>query len=222
MAKTDEGEFEFILGNKQLITVFLLVVVLLAIFFSAGYIMGRNSATPTTEAARSEKSVAVESPPAESQPATSNPAATPPSEPVANPADTISPPTGPEAKHAEPPAPSTAKPAPVSPAKPKPSAVGPAASPAPSPVSRAATGPASVTGQPAAGIYWQVVATARPDAEIIAEALTKKGFHAQVAAGPREGIFRVLVGPFKDSATQAQTRTGLEAAGFKNPIRREY
>ena len=42
--------------------------------------------------------------------------------------------------------------------------------------------------------------------------------HAIVAPAPKEGIFRVLVGPLKDSATQAQTRTDLEAAGFKNPI----
>ena len=66
------------------------------------------------------------------------------------------------------------------------------------------------------------MATARPDAEIIAEALTKKGFHAQVVPGPRPEVFRVLVGPLKDSATQAQTRTSLEAAGFKNPIARKY
>jgi cell division protein FtsN len=66
------------------------------------------------------------------------------------------------------------------------------------------------------------VATARPDAEIVAEALGKKGMHAIVAPAPKEGIFRVLVGPLKDSATQAQTRTDLEAAGFKNPIVRKY
>ena len=72
------------------------------------------------------------------------------------------------------------------------------------------------------GEYWQVVATARPDAEIIAEALTKKGFHAVVAPAPKEGVYRVLVGPLKDAPAQAQTRTDLEAAGFKNPLMRKY
>ena len=68
-----------------------------------------------------------------------------------------------------------------------------------------------------------MVATARPDAEIIAEALGKKGFHVVLAAIPgKDGIFRVLVGPLPDAATQAQTRTGLESAGFKNPIMRKY
>ena len=66
-----------------------------------------------------------------------------------------------------------------------------------------------------------MVATARPDAEIIAETLSKNGFHAILAPAPKEGIFRVLVGPLADAPTQAQTRTSLEAAGFKNPIMRK-
>jgi cell division protein FtsN len=79
-----------------------------------------------------------------------------------------------------------------------------------------------VGGQVAGGQYWQVVATSRPDAEIIAEALAKKGFHAVLAPAPKDGVFRVMVGPLGDSAAQAQTRTNLEAAGFKNPILRKY
>jgi hypothetical protein len=43
-----------------------------------------------------------------------------------------------------------------------------------------------------------------------------------VVPAPREGIFRVVVGPLKDASAQAQTRTGLEAAGFKNPLMRKY
>jgi hypothetical protein len=81
---------------------------------------------------------------------------------------------------------------------------------------------AAAAGDPAGGQYWQVVATARPDAEIIAEALGKKGFHVVLAPAPKDGIFRVLVGPLPDAATQASTRTGLESAGFKNPIMRKY
>jgi cell division septation protein DedD len=66
------------------------------------------------------------------------------------------------------------------------------------------------------------VATARPDAEIISETLSKKGFHAVLAPAPKDGVFRVLVGPLKDTSAQAQTRSSLEAAGFKNPILRKY
>jgi hypothetical protein len=35
-------------------------------------------------------------------------------------------------------------------------------------------------------------------------------------------VFRVLIGPLADAPAQAQTRTNLEAAGFKNPILRKY
>jgi cell division septation protein DedD len=66
------------------------------------------------------------------------------------------------------------------------------------------------------------VATTRPDAEIISEALSRKGFHAVLAPAPKDGIFRVLVGPLADAPAQAQARTNLEAAGFKNPIMRKY
>jgi cell division protein FtsN len=85
-----------------------------------------------------------------------------------------------------------------------------------------AAGLASITNEPAAGQYWQVVATSRPDAEIISEALNKKGFHTLVTPASREGVFRVLVGPFQDAGSQAQARTKLEAAGFKNSIIKRY
>lgn len=214
MARNDEGEFELVLGNRQLISVFLIVVILLGVFFSMGYIVGRNSAP--TEVARNSAAVkpSVELP-SDTPPAGSS-GAPPPQAPAAVPESKASAPatvtTHPEQPVAEtPPAP---KSPPVPPAKEK-------KSPAPPPAA-ARSERASVTGEPPAGDYWQVVATARPDAEIVAEALTKKGLHAVVAPAPREGIFRVLVGPLPDSAAQAQTRTELEAAGFKNPIVRKY
>src|SRR5579862_6192193 len=43
MAKNEDGEFELILGNRQLLSVFFIVVVLLGVFFTMGYIVGRNS-----------------------------------------------------------------------------------------------------------------------------------------------------------------------------------
>jgi cell division septation protein DedD len=210
LARNDEGEFELVLGNRQLISVFLIVVILLGVFFSMGYIVGRNSSP--TEAARSMASAKTIVEPAETPPPVTT-AAPPPApalpEPKATTPEHVT--THAEQPRVEAPAP---KPTPVSPAKEKRS---PSPPPAPARSERA-----SVTGEPPAGDYWQVVATARPDAEIVAEALGKKGMHAIVAPAPKEGIFRVLVGPLKDSATQAQTRTDLEAAGFKNPIVRKY
>ena len=44
MPKNEDGEFELVLGNKQLLSMFFVVVVLLGVFFVMGYIVGRNSA----------------------------------------------------------------------------------------------------------------------------------------------------------------------------------
>ena len=46
MGRNEYGEFELVLGNRQLVSVFLIVVILLGVFFSMGYIVGRNS-SPT-------------------------------------------------------------------------------------------------------------------------------------------------------------------------------
>jgi len=210
LARTDEGEFELVLGNRQLISVFLIVVILLCVFFSMGYIVGRNSSAGSTTEARngSGKPIVVERP-SPASPATSSPATNPAQEPAAAPSEA----KPPESTHPEQPAPAPAAAAPTPPKETKKEAK---PTPAPPPER------ASVSGEPAAGSYWQVVATSRPDAEIIAEALSKKGFHSLVAPGPKDNLFRVLVGPLKDAATQAQTRTNLEAAGFKNPIVRKY
>lgn len=219
MPKNDEGEFELVLGNRQLISVFLIVVVLLGVFFSMGYIVGRNSSPGATETARNGKpktdqdSDSTESP----TPDTPSEAAAPVTNDAAPAAanDSVPASTPPEATkpaQSRPPAPAPTKPEPARAreVKPKPS---PAQAP---PVHAAAA------GEPSGGQYWQVVATSRPDAEIIAEALGKKGFHVVLAPAPKDGIFRVLVGPLADASTQAQTRTGLESAGFKNPIIRKY
>jgi len=217
LPKNDEGEFELILGNRQLVSVFLIVVVLLGVFFSMGYIVGRNSSpTAAPETARADKPSTDSHQPEPAAADRSSSAV--PVQPLVNafPDDQV-PPTTPPSITTQPEKPATPPPA----EKPK-AAKEPR--PKPSPAREVAPPPerASVAGQPPGGQYWQVVATARPDAEIIAEALAKKGFHAVLSPAPKDGVFRVLVGPLPDAPTQAQTRTNLEAAGFKNPIMRKY
>jgi cell division septation protein DedD len=211
LPKNDEGEFELVLGNRQLISVFLIVVVLLGVFFSMGYIVGRNSSPASVDTARNDKAKPDHDADSSDNPAADAPpdvTATPPA--AGDPTPQSAPPESTKPAQAEPPPAATKPPARAPETKPKPS-------PSPAPVHAAAA------GEPSGGQYWQVVATARPDAEIIAEALGKKGFHVVLAAIPgKDGIFRVLVGPLSDAATQAQTRTGLESAGFKNPIMRKY
>jgi len=72
MAKTD-GEYELVLGNRQLLSAFFIVVILFALFFTMGYIVGRNSA-PTT--------MATTAPPAQSTPTTRPPVDANPAPPV--------------------------------------------------------------------------------------------------------------------------------------------
>ncbi len=54
MARTEDGEFELILGNRQLLSVFFIVVVLLGVFFTMGYIVGKNSTAPENYAKQRE------------------------------------------------------------------------------------------------------------------------------------------------------------------------
>jgi len=205
LPRNDDGEFELVLGNRQLISVFLIMVILLGVFFSMGYIVGRNSGPALTADARAaaSKPIVVDRPPAATDQA-SAPSTTP--EPVAKPQ---------EEKPAPSPKPTSTHPVATQPAK-------PASAPPARESKSSETVVRGVPTEPGPGEYWQVVATSRPDAEIVTEALVKKGFKAMLTPSPKEGIFRVLVGPSADAASLAETRTKLEGAGFKNPMMRKY
>src|SRR5579872_2505265 len=49
LPQNEDGEFELILGNRQLLSVFFIVVILLGVFFTMGYIVGRNSGAVTAD-----------------------------------------------------------------------------------------------------------------------------------------------------------------------------
>src|ERR1700744_1611647 len=56
MAKNEDGEFELILGNRQLLSVFFIVVILLGVFFTMGYIVGHNSGpSPVADVAAAKR-----------------------------------------------------------------------------------------------------------------------------------------------------------------------
>ncbi len=179
MPRNDDGEFELILGNKQLLSVFFIVIILLGVFFTMGYIVGRNSGPPDT----AKKTTPVDG----SIPArTEGQSAMPPAAPAAStPAPTVVDPV-------------VAKP---EPAKKQPIEV--------TAVTHSVTQP--IPGQ----IYIQVLAVAKPEAEVLVDVLSKKGFQALVAPGPSDKIFRVLVGPAKDAADAGKLKGDLEQAGFK-------
>src|ERR1700722_8138540 len=107
MKNNEDGEFELVLGNRQLLSGFFVVVILFAVFFVMGYIVGRNSAPAPKLAANSDASpagtpVSQTRPPAASA---SEPAAQSPPQAAAQP---VSQPARQQASKAETPAPAVA------------------------------------------------------------------------------------------------------------------
>lgn len=197
MKNSETGEFELVLGNKQLLSGFFIVVILFGVFFTMGYIVGRNSA-PAVRMANGAESIAA-APLTEPAPqaAQQAPAAAPapvPGEPAEQPA-------GPDAPAPQP-QPSTAA-----------VQAEPPAAPAPAP-------PAKSILQPAAGeSYLQVMAVKRPEAEVVAKTLRDKGFKVVLGPGPNE-LIRVLVGPYGDTASLGAAKANLENAGFHPIVRK--
>jgi cell division septation protein DedD len=68
--------------------------------------------------------------------------------------------------------------------------------------------------------YLQIAAVDRGMAGVLVEVLGRKGFQAEVASGPTEDIFRVIVGPAKDAASLVRMKADLQAAGFTSFARK--
>ena len=78
MPKNEDGEFELILGNRQLMSVFFIVVILLGVCFALGYKVGQNTSPVTAADAvsrRPESKPLVETPAPQRE--NTEPAATP-------------------------------------------------------------------------------------------------------------------------------------------------
>jgi cell division septation protein DedD len=198
MRNNETGEFELLVGNRQLLSGFFIVVLLFAVAFSMGYIVGRNSSPSAklqTETA-SSAGTASQTPETRPQPvaqapaaggapgATPGPGGTPSAD--APPADT-------------PPQPST-----------QPERGGQSPSPAAAPVPPPAA-PPPVEAAP--GSYWQVLATAsQTSADAMRQTMKDKGFPASLQPGPNN-LIRVLIGPYTDKQSLGRAKTELENAG---------
>ena len=109
MPRNEDGEFELLLGNRQLMSVFFIVVILLGVFFAMGYIVGRNSSpvtAPETAARRPEPKPApvdaspVRETPRETPAPAEAPKETAPQQPAAPPESKPAPPAPPAATRA--------------------------------------------------------------------------------------------------------------------------
>ena len=191
MKNNETGEFELVLGNRQLLSGFFIVVILFAVFFVMGYFVGRSSSPPAKLAA--DTGTGAGAAPAATdtrpQPASGAPAAQTPAPAAAQPS-------------AEEPAGET-QPAtrPTRAAEPKTEA------------------PAAPPPEPAGGTYLQVMAVRREEAEVVARTLKDKGFPSTLSPAPT-GLTRVLVGPYTDTASLGKAKAELENAGFHPMVKR--
>jgi cell division septation protein DedD len=194
LPKNEDGEFELILANRQLLSVFFIIVILLGVFFTMGYIVGRNSSTATADLT-AIPTVDAKQPAAEVPARVPEPAAAPPA-----PTETA-----------------PQQPAPAAPAadrEPEPPRREPRVEP------RTVSGSHPAAGQ----TYLQLAATSQREADIMVDVLRKKSFRAMAAEiDEKPGTFRVLVGPITDT-TANKLRADLQGAGFPGnaAIRRTF
>lgn len=222
MPRNEEGEFELVLGNRQLLSVFFVIVVLMGVCFAAGYIFGRNSSVGTGAAGTKkggERAIVIDPTASESKGSAQRSSLAPGQAVVKGGGAPATPQQVAAAKPpAEKPAPAAPAPAPVAAAaKPPAETPKPAAAPPPKP----AAAPAGVVQPEAGQAYLQVAAVRRPDAETLVNELRKKEFSAVVGPGPNETLFRVLVGPIREPAEIAKQRGRLKELGF-DPIVKRY
>ncbi len=190
---TQDGEKEIVLGNKQLISLFFVVVALCGVFFALGYMMGGNRSKPATVNLEGGAPTAATS--------------------------TISPSPAPPAQTSEPPRETVPDETAASRAA---LSETPATNPAPAPAAAAPTvqtKPAQDTpaAPPESGAMWlQVTALKQPDADNLVKTLREQSFPAVVAASSKPDLFRVLVGPYHQTADVADAKAKLKGLGFAN------
>ena len=203
MRSSNNSETEILLGNKHLLGIFFVIAILLGIAFTGGYMVGRNSAEKSAE--KGAATVSAGTPDAAATPATPSSLET----------HSVPPPSGDAAgapQKADTHAAETAPPEEAPLGSPKRKTV-PAAVESPS------AGYLPQTGQ----TFLQVAAVGRNESDAIADVLNKKGFHAHSVAKPGSTtIYRVLIGPIRDTADLSSTRDQLRSNGFRDVIVQRY
>ena len=210
MRNNETGEFELVVGNKQLLSGFFIVVLLFAVAFAMGYVVGQNTQRPvklaseggaaSTAAGAAANTAAADSRPQPASPVTPVPVSSTPPAPDASagqmaPTDSASQPTT---------QPTT---------QPAQGSQGAAEKPATAP----ATPGIVASSELPPGSFWQVLAVKPEVAEAIRQTLKDKGFQVALTPGTNN-LTRVLVGPYNDSPSLGRAKTALETAGFQ-PVR---
>lgn len=212
MRNSETGEFELIIGNRMLLSAFFIVVLLFAVAFAMGYVVGQNSPRSAKLAAEAA-SVSSQPPISDAQrpaplPAASNPQPQAPADGTQAPPDAQPQPATQPAKEGDGTAASPAPQAPAGAAQPLAQAPGAAS---------AQTYPPPPAAP--AGSYWQVIAVAQPDIDVFYKTLKDRGFPTWVEPASAKGLMRVLVGPYKDRESMGKAKDEIEKLGFK-PVRK--
>jgi cell division septation protein DedD len=202
---------DFVLGGRHLVGIFALLVVVLGIVFTLGYLLGRSRYEEQLRAAVAGG--AGKTAGASTSGAGAAPGAT------AGRSDSPPPADWDFYRSAEPPKPPerlAAVPQPVT--APVPPVESPAAAGKPA-AGRAA--PAASALIPKGSITLQVAALLREaDALALARALQEKKFPAIVTTPTADRYYRVQVGPYPDANSANSARRELEKQGFKSIVRR--
>lgn len=226
--RNEDNETEILLGNKQLLGIFFVVAVLLGVAFTGGYMVGHGSSkksattaatttsTADTAAANSAGSTGGE---------THSVGAEASGEAPANESDNTA-----ERGSAQ----ETNTVGPETPAKSAGTGNGAKNSiaaerarrnqQADKPAEEPAPAAASTSIVPHSGqTFLQVAAVGRDEAEAVADVLHKKGFRAHAVPKPgNTKVYRVLIGPIRDTADLSATRDSLRRTGFRDVIVQRY
>lgn len=208
MNKNRDGQVELVLENRQVLLIFFGIVALCGVFFSLGYIIGRNTFSAPIAVVQATPPTAEEE---------QKPSAMPPPaymEQGQRPAGDLSDPSAAATdlsfyERVEEETPQTA----LLPSDPfrDPSA---GALELPEQEGR-------VTLQPPPGILVQVSAlTRREDAEALVNLLKERNLPVLVTSSSTDPLFHVVVGPYSSELDAEQTRILLEQDGFRPIIKR--
>ncbi len=213
MGVRSEGEFELVLGNRQLFSVLGIVVILLGIFFAMGFFAGKTVGQTAANGTTTAQSPADASP----TPGDASQSAKPPA---------VAPPTvAPEAASPDP-APAVEKERapsveerPAAPVKKE-----TAASKKEAQLEAKAAVPKGLDQvvEPAPGSYLQVASTRLSEAQSLAALLRKHQFHVVLAKSPKAVLIRVLVGPFTSPESTTEARAKLKSLDIAIPYPAKY
>jgi len=219
---------ERVLEGKHVIGLFLLMLLFSGVFFTLGYVMGRNQYDGQVRAATTGSRTPDTIVPTKNNVATNKPS---PAEPLENESDpaTASNKSDWEFYNNNTPAKREPRldPAPMSssntPAAKSVNTLARVEPPTPAPVATPVTitaksskPVAAVPASSSSTILLQVAAVSRQDDALsIASSLQKKRFPATVLAPQKDKFYRVQVGPYKDQKSADAAKKGLEGAGFK-------